>query len=83
MNSEDLTEADIRTKFITPALQAAGWDIETQLLEEIRFTDGRYGTCHRGKPFHEETFSESHQLTPVPSPALSRTIRRSSSGWNP
>jgi hypothetical protein len=26
MNKKALTEADIRTKFITPALEAAGWD---------------------------------------------------------
>ena len=36
-----LSERDICTKYITPALQQAGWDIETQILEEVSFTDGK------------------------------------------
>lgn len=41
MNKKDLSERDICTKFITPNLVAAGWDIETQVREEVGFTDGR------------------------------------------
>jgi type I restriction enzyme R subunit len=44
MNKKQLTEADIRTKFITPALvgPASGkWDLMTQVREEIYFTRGR------------------------------------------
>jgi len=43
MNKKELTEADIRTKFITPALVGDGskWDLMTQLREEIYFTKGR------------------------------------------
>ena len=41
MNKKDLTEADIRTKLITPALIASGWDLMTQLREEAYFTKGR------------------------------------------
>ena len=41
MNKKDLTEADIRTKFITPAIVASGWDLMTQLREEAYFTKGR------------------------------------------
>ena len=36
-----LTERDICTKFITPAIQKAGWDIQTQVREEVSFTKGR------------------------------------------
>jgi type I restriction enzyme R subunit len=36
-----LTERDICTKFITPAIQQAGWDIQTQVREEVSFTKGR------------------------------------------
>ncbi len=36
-----LSERDICTKFITPALKDAGWDIDTQILEEVSFTDGK------------------------------------------
>ncbi len=41
MNKKDLSEADIKAKFITPALINAGWDEHTQLGREIFFTDGR------------------------------------------
>ena len=41
MNKKSLTERDICTKFITPNLVAAGWDVDTQVREEVGFTDGR------------------------------------------
>lgn len=41
MNKKDLSERDICTKFITPALETAGWNKTTQILEEVSFTDGR------------------------------------------
>ncbi|RWK44775.1 EcoAI/FtnUII family type I restriction enzme subunit R [Mesorhizobium sp.] len=36
-----LSERDICTKLITPAVIAAGWDLNTQLREEVTLTDGR------------------------------------------
>jgi type I restriction enzyme, R subunit len=44
MNKRELTEADIRTKFITPALgrpDGPAWDLMTQVREEVYFTKGR------------------------------------------
>jgi type I restriction enzyme R subunit len=41
MNKQDLSERDICTKFITPSIVAAGWDVDTQIREEVSFTDGR------------------------------------------
>ena len=41
MNKKDLSESDIKAKFITPAILKAGWDEHTQLGREIYFTDGR------------------------------------------
>lgn len=41
MDKKTLSERDICTKFITPAIEKAGWDKHTQLLEEVYFTDGR------------------------------------------
>jgi type I restriction enzyme, R subunit len=44
MNKKDLNEADIRTKFITPALVGSDggkWNVMTQLREEVYFTRGR------------------------------------------
>ena len=36
-----LSERDICTKFFTPAVAAAGWDIQRQVREEVTFTQGR------------------------------------------
>lgn len=41
MDKKSLSERDICTKFITPALAKAGWDTHKQLLEEVSFTDGK------------------------------------------
>ena len=41
MNKKDLSERDICTKFITPALRHAGWDEQLQIREEVSFTKGR------------------------------------------
>jgi len=40
-SKKDLSERDICTKYIAPAIQSAGWDIQTQVREEVYFTDGR------------------------------------------
>ncbi|WP_298427917.1 EcoAI/FtnUII family type I restriction enzme subunit R [uncultured Kordia sp.] len=41
MNKKQLSERDICTKFINPAIKKAGWDMITQVREEVSFTDGR------------------------------------------
>lgn len=41
INKKSLSERDICTKFITPAIENAGWNRLTQLLEEVSFTDGK------------------------------------------
>jgi type I restriction enzyme R subunit len=44
MDKKALTETDIRTKFITPAIAGEGgskWNVMTQMLEERYFTKGR------------------------------------------
>ena len=41
MDKKSLSERDICTKFITPAIVKAGWDSQKQLLEEVSFTDGK------------------------------------------
>jgi type I restriction enzyme, R subunit len=40
-SKKELSERDICTQFIVPALQKAGWDIARQMREEVFFTDGR------------------------------------------
>ena len=53
MDKKVLSERDICTKFITPALSQAGWNIQSQVREEFSFTAGRIivrGRLHiRGK----------------------------------
>jgi type I restriction enzyme, R subunit len=42
VDKKQLTETDIRSKFITPAIaDGAGWDLHTQILEERYLTKGR------------------------------------------
>src|ERR1700704_6041424 len=41
MDKRSLSERDICTKFITPALRQAGWDEMLQIREEVSFTKGR------------------------------------------
>jgi len=40
-SKKDLTERDIVTKYIIPALEKAGWDKQKQIREEVYFTEGR------------------------------------------
>ena len=53
MDKKSLSERDICTKFITPALQKANWDLHRQIREEFTLTNGRIivrGKLHtRGK----------------------------------
>ncbi len=41
MDKKSLSERDVCTKFITPALEASGWDKDSQFLEEVNLTSGR------------------------------------------
>ena len=56
MDKKSLTETDIRTKFITPAIVGTNgekWNVMTQIREESYFTKGRVivrgKTVHRGE----------------------------------
>lgn len=40
-SKKELTERDICTKYINPALTQAGWNLQTQIREEVYFTDGK------------------------------------------
>ena len=41
MVKKNLSERDICSKFITPAVLEAGWDLHSQIREEVSFTKGR------------------------------------------
>ncbi|MGK0371261.1 MAG: type I restriction enzyme R subunit [Glaciecola sp.] len=55
MDKKQLTERDICTKYILPAIKKAGWNIHTQVREEVALTAGRVivrgqmGTRSKGK----------------------------------
>lgn len=53
-DKKKLSEADIRTKYITPAIINAGWDPMTQMREEYAISKGRIvargKTCKREAP---------------------------------
>jgi type I restriction enzyme, R subunit len=41
VDKKSLSERDICTKFITPAVQKAGWELLSQIREQVYFTKGR------------------------------------------
>jgi len=41
MNKKDLSERDVCSKYIGPAVKRAGWDGMLQIREEVAFTKGR------------------------------------------
>ena len=41
ISKKELSERDIVTKFIIPAIEESGWNKQTQLREEVSFTNGR------------------------------------------
>lgn len=40
IDKKTLSEADIRTKYITPAIEQSGWDKMSQMREEYSITAG-------------------------------------------
>lgn len=41
MDKKSLSERDICTKYISPAIEKAGWNMHSQVLEEVSFIDGK------------------------------------------
>ena len=39
LNKKNLSEEDICTKYITPAIEKVGWDRHTKFLQQVSFTD--------------------------------------------
>ena len=60
-DKKNLSERDICTKYITPAIIGAGWDLHNQIREEVSFTKGRVivrGNLYtRGEQKRANTFS--------------------------
>lgn len=68
-NIKELSEADIRTKYITPAIVKAGWDINTQIREEYPITKGRIIAkgkfCKRENPLKADYILFYKQNIPI------------------
>lgn len=65
MDKQSMSERDICTKFITPAIARAGWDIQKQVREEFSFTKGRImvrGKLHSRGKARRADFVLYHQL---------------------
>jgi type I restriction enzyme R subunit len=56
MSKKSLSEADICTKYITPAILNAGWDLKNQIRQEVYFTNGRI--IIKGDKIERETGKE-------------------------
>ncbi len=41
LNKKNLSETDIISKFIMPAIETAGWDLMTQIRQEVKLRDGK------------------------------------------
>lgn len=66
---EHLTEEDVKTRLITPALQKSGWCLEQMRMEktvrrDFQFTDGKViikgKTAKRGNPLKADYILEYH-----------------------
>ena len=53
INKIEMTEEDVRAKYIDPSIRNVGWNEETQIRREFSFTNGRifvkHGKVVRGK----------------------------------
>lgn len=56
INKSKLTEADIISKFILPAVKKLGWDDMTQIREEVKLRAGK--VIVRGQMAARQTDSE-------------------------
>ncbi len=69
MDKKQFSERDICTKFITPSLIQAGWNLQTQIREEVTFTAGRVivrGRLHsRGKQRRADYVLSYQQNQPI------------------
>ncbi|MDF5739408.1 MULTISPECIES: hypothetical protein [unclassified Nostoc] len=41
-DQRELSEQDICTQYVLPALLKSGWDVSKQVREQVYFTDGKF-----------------------------------------
>ncbi len=42
IDKKEMSEREICSKYITPAILDAGWDLQTQIREEVNLTKGQF-----------------------------------------
>jgi hypothetical protein len=66
-NQGEISEQDICTQYILPALVRSGWDVSKQVREQVYFTDGRIyvkgNQTRRGKAKKAESCDFTHIST--------------------
>jgi hypothetical protein len=66
-NQGEISEEDICTQYILPALVRSGWDVSKQVREQVYFTDGRIyvkgNQTRRGKAKKAESCDFTHIST--------------------
>lgn len=79
INKKSLSERDICTKYITPAIEKSGWGRDTHFLEEVYFTDGRIYVrgrlVARGKAKKADYILYYKPNIPIPLPPLAEQTR--------
>lgn len=79
-----MTEEDIKLKYITPAIEKAGWDIQREVFCEHSFTDGRVivrgNLTTRGKSKRADYLLNYKPNYPI-AVVEARTTRRSGCGY--
>ena len=69
LDKKKLSERDICTKFITPAITRSGWDHHYQIREEVNVTDGRVlvngNSVSRAKPRRADYILYYKQNLPI------------------
>ena len=79
MDEKSLSESGICAKFITPALQAAGWDEAVQIRREVTYTSGRIVVrgkmVSQGKDFAFVLYRRAKRFAGRYVPELRRTVQ--------
>jgi len=73
-----LTEEDIKFRYITPAIESAGWQ-KNQIRMEYFFTDGRIISA--GSEYERASRKKADYVASSPSIAGALILGRNTNGW--
>ena len=82
-SKSSLSERDIITKYILPAIEQSGWNKQSQIREEVTFTAGRiFVKGKKTKRGEKKTCRHNHILQPKHSSSCCRGKRQQSHDWS-